>query len=387
VTVPVNVGLAVKATVPVPDSSVRAAAKLAEVGVARNVATPVPRPEIPVDTGRPVAFVSVIAEGVPRFGVVRVRPAIVVTVEPRATEVEPIVAEALASIVLVTEAVSPVVTTVPVTAGRVIVVAPAVAAALKIVEPEVEPLMVIPAPAMLDDVRVRPVTPVIVEPRATEVEPIVTDEFASLALAIEPRSMLLVTVPVSPEVITVPEVAGNAIAVVPAIGAPVIVVVPEVVPGRVKLVPNAGLVSVRPAIVVTVEPRATEVEPIVADELASLELAIEPASIAFVTVEVSPVVTTFPVTGGSVSVLVPAVALATTVMVPEVEPLKFAPVPPNVGKVSVRPATVVVAEPRVRVLDPRVMVEFASLLFGIVPEMSLLVTPPPTRCFSQAEPL
>jgi hypothetical protein len=33
---------------------------------------PVPRPEIPVDTGRPVAFVSVPADGVPRSGVVSV---------------------------------------------------------------------------------------------------------------------------------------------------------------------------------------------------------------------------------------------------------------------------------------------------------------------------
>jgi hypothetical protein len=32
---------------------------------------PVPRPLIPVDTGRPVAEVSVAADGVPRFGVVK----------------------------------------------------------------------------------------------------------------------------------------------------------------------------------------------------------------------------------------------------------------------------------------------------------------------------
>jgi hypothetical protein len=36
----------------------------------RPVATPVPRPLIPVDTGSPVPCVSVTAEGVPRFGVV-----------------------------------------------------------------------------------------------------------------------------------------------------------------------------------------------------------------------------------------------------------------------------------------------------------------------------
>lgn len=35
-------------------------------------ATPVPRPDTPVEIGNPVAFVSVAAEGVPRLGVVRV---------------------------------------------------------------------------------------------------------------------------------------------------------------------------------------------------------------------------------------------------------------------------------------------------------------------------
>lgn len=35
-------------------------------------ATPVPRPDIPVETGSPVPFVSVTADGVPRFGVTSV---------------------------------------------------------------------------------------------------------------------------------------------------------------------------------------------------------------------------------------------------------------------------------------------------------------------------
>jgi hypothetical protein len=68
----INVGLVVNATVEEPDSSVNADARFAEDGVARNVATPVPRPEIPVATGRPVAFVKVPADGVPRSGVVNV---------------------------------------------------------------------------------------------------------------------------------------------------------------------------------------------------------------------------------------------------------------------------------------------------------------------------
>jgi hypothetical protein len=55
---------------PVPVSFVRAAKRLALVGVARNVATPVPNPDTPVLIGRPVAFVSTPADGVPIFGVV-----------------------------------------------------------------------------------------------------------------------------------------------------------------------------------------------------------------------------------------------------------------------------------------------------------------------------
>ena len=50
---------------PVPVSSVRHEARLAEFGVARNAATLVPRPETPVDIGRPVQDVSVPLDGVP----------------------------------------------------------------------------------------------------------------------------------------------------------------------------------------------------------------------------------------------------------------------------------------------------------------------------------
>lgn len=71
-TVPVNVGLAENTKVPVPVSSVTAARRFALVGVAKNVATPVPNPEIPVDTGRPVQFDKVPDVGVPRTGVTSV---------------------------------------------------------------------------------------------------------------------------------------------------------------------------------------------------------------------------------------------------------------------------------------------------------------------------
>ncbi len=57
---------------PLPVSSVTAAAKLALLGVARKVATPVPRPDIPLLTGSPVQLVNVPEAGVPRAGVTKV---------------------------------------------------------------------------------------------------------------------------------------------------------------------------------------------------------------------------------------------------------------------------------------------------------------------------
>ena len=67
-----SVGLVANTNEPVPVSSVMAEIKLALDGVAKKVATPVPNPEIPVDTGRPVQLVNVPDEGVPRAGVTRV---------------------------------------------------------------------------------------------------------------------------------------------------------------------------------------------------------------------------------------------------------------------------------------------------------------------------
>ena len=61
----VSVGLVAKTASPVPVSSVNAAAKFADDGVARKVATFVPRPETPVEIGSPVHEVSVPLEGVP----------------------------------------------------------------------------------------------------------------------------------------------------------------------------------------------------------------------------------------------------------------------------------------------------------------------------------
>ena len=67
-----KVGLVANTKAPVPVSSVTAVRRLAEEGVAKNVATPVPRPLTPVLMGRPVALVKVALEGVPRAGVTNV---------------------------------------------------------------------------------------------------------------------------------------------------------------------------------------------------------------------------------------------------------------------------------------------------------------------------
>jgi hypothetical protein len=67
-----SVGDVAKTSAPEPVSSVTALARLALLGVAKNVATPVPRPLTPVEIGRPVAFVSVALVGVPNTGVTKV---------------------------------------------------------------------------------------------------------------------------------------------------------------------------------------------------------------------------------------------------------------------------------------------------------------------------
>ena len=61
----VRLGDVAKTSAPEPVSSDTADARFALDGVARNVATPVPNPEMPVETGKPVALVSVPDVGVP----------------------------------------------------------------------------------------------------------------------------------------------------------------------------------------------------------------------------------------------------------------------------------------------------------------------------------
>src|SRR6185312_8033545 len=67
-----SVGDVANTAAPDPVSLVIAAARFALEGVARNVATPEPRPLTPVEIGNPVALVSVTDVGVPRTGVTSV---------------------------------------------------------------------------------------------------------------------------------------------------------------------------------------------------------------------------------------------------------------------------------------------------------------------------
>ena len=68
----VRVGEVANTKSPLPVSSVTAAAKLADDGVPKKVATLVAKPETPVEIGRPVQLVRVPEVGVPNNGVVRV---------------------------------------------------------------------------------------------------------------------------------------------------------------------------------------------------------------------------------------------------------------------------------------------------------------------------
>ncbi len=67
-----KVGLVANTLSPEPVFVVSAVARFAEDGVARNEATPVPSPDTPVATGKPVQFVKVPLVGVPRTGVTSV---------------------------------------------------------------------------------------------------------------------------------------------------------------------------------------------------------------------------------------------------------------------------------------------------------------------------
>ena len=114
-----KVGVLANTKAPVPVSSVTALIKFELVGVAKNDTIPVPKPLIPVAIGKPVALVKVALDGVPIFGVVKT---------------------GLVNVLFVNVSVPLMVANVPVAPGSVIVVVPAIAGAITLAAPEVEPL-------------------------------------------------------------------------------------------------------------------------------------------------------------------------------------------------------------------------------------------------------
>jgi hypothetical protein len=164
----------------------------------------------------------------------------------------------------------------------------------------------------------------------------VIELLVSLALAIDPANMVLVTVPVS--VVYTPLVT--------------VVALPANAPTN-----EVDVTLVNPANAVTVAPNATAVDPIVTLELASLALAIDPGSMMLVTVPVSVVYTP----------LVTVVALdALPVNAPtnEVEVTEF------------RPARVVELAPNDIAVEPIVTLELTNLALAIETLLNALVTSP-----------
>ena len=122
----VKAGLVAKTAMPEPVSSVIAEARLALDGVARKVATPVPRPETPVEIGKPVPLVKVTEVGVPRTGVTSVGE-VPNTASPDPVSSDRTPASWAEVVAAKAERLLAVKATVPVVAGRVMVTDPAAA--------------------------------------------------------------------------------------------------------------------------------------------------------------------------------------------------------------------------------------------------------------------
>jgi hypothetical protein len=221
-----NVGEVANTAEPVPVSSVKAAARLALDGVARKVATPVPRPDTPVAIGSPVAFVKVALVGVPRIGVTKVGE-VANTAEPLpvSSVKAPARLEELnepKDVALPTEVIAPVKLALVVT--------------LPAVRPEAVPVMFVPTKA--DGVPRAGVTNVGLLANTKAPDPVssVTAE-AKLADDGVPKK---VATPVPKDVIPVPPLATGKVPVTPVVrGRPVkLVATPE------AGVPNAGVTKV-----------------------------------------------------------------------------------------------------------------------------------------------
>ena len=308
-----SVGLLANTKAPVPVSSVTADAKLAELGVPRNVATPVPSPEIPVETGRPVALVNVPLAGVPSTGAVNV---------------------GLVNVLLVNVCVVSVPTRVVVASGNVMVLSAVGSVTVNVVS---KSLAVAPSNTMLASFNVNPVTTGLVNVLLVSVStPANETKSASVSAVLNsasvpdtvllPRAMVLLdNVCVSEVPTTVPE------------GIAFCEAEPSMYPDafeRTKLeaaIPLTVLSSTEMVLLVRVS------EPAIDAKLASVTAVLNSASVPVMVLVVSEMlllvsvsVVALPinvsVAAGRVSVVEPAIAVACTFVVPDVEPLKYIPV-------------------------------------------------------------
>ena len=90
-----------------------------------------------------------------------------------------------------------------------------------------------------------------------------------------------------------------------------------------------------PKLVIPVPPFDTGSMPVTLEAKSTLVIVlVSPSMVLFVKVSVVALPTNVSVAAGKVNVVVPATAVATSLVVPEVEPLNTAPVPPMIGVVN-----------------------------------------------------
>jgi hypothetical protein len=238
-----NVGEVAKTAEPVPVSSVKAERRLAELGVARKVATPLPRPDTPVAIGSPVAFVKVALVGVPRIGVTRVGE-VANTADP--VPVSSVKApKRLAELKEPKEVALPTEVTAPVKLALVVT--------LPAVRPEAVPVMFVPTKA--DGVPRAGVTRVGLVAKTADPVPVSSVNAASkFAELNDPKDVALpteVTAPVRFALVTT--VVALPTEVTPPVRLAFVVTVPAVKPDAVPVmfvptsaegVPNAGVTNV-----------------------------------------------------------------------------------------------------------------------------------------------
>ena len=323
----VNAGALLKTKSPDPVSSETAEIRLALLGVVKNVATPVPSPETPVEIGNPVALVNVPLVGVPSAPPLTTNapadpvltpravttPVPVVVVAGAAPAPPPITSALAASAALDAHALPLLKYGIPPLVPAIVNAGVVVGLAIETMPPVQPTLVTVPEPPppdgvaqvpsprqnVLDEAPVPlprlaigkfPVT-CVVKSTLDNVPPSVRlPELVTL-----PVSVMPLTVPVPLTDVTVPADAAG-VAQVPSPRQKVVddALVPEfrLATGRLPVTPvesgkpvalvnvaligvpsvgdvMVGLVSVNPATVAAVAPNATLVDPIVTDELAS----------------------------------------------------------------------------------------------------------------------